>query len=114
MSTRNRRLPAYRPIPTDLRKRRRIAPDYANFYGSYITKDGRKKRFSFKVKVDPYKNRIVLGKLIKMTCMRIKDNRIPPVKNGYVFDDFGDLLSATKWMRVRLIKPYKAGMEYER
>jgi len=104
----------YNPVPIDLSRRRRVAPDYANFYGAYITKSGRKKRFSFKVKVDPNKNHIVMYKLMQHTCNKLKNNQIPPVPNGYIFDDFGDLLVATPWMRVKKILPYKAGMLYER
>lgn len=114
MSRRNKRNLPYRPVPIDLRRRRRISPDYANFYGSYITKNGRVKRFSFKVKVDPYKNHIVLFKLIKHTCNVLKRNQIPPVPNGYKFDDFGDCLHGVTWMKVRNVRSYKAGMEYER
>lgn len=115
MERRNRRkLPPFRPIPIDLRRRRRIAPDYANFYGSYVAKTGIVKRFSFKVKVDPNKNRTVLYKLIRHTCNKLKNRLIPPVPNGTIFGDFGDLHIALDWMRVRKLRFYRAGMQYER
>ena len=115
MVIRNRRkLPPFRPVPIDLRRRRRVAPNYANWYGSYVTKDGRVKRFSFKAKVDPNKNPMVLYKLIRHICNKIKKGQIPAVPNGAILDDFGDLIIATPWIRVRKIRFYKAGMEYER
>jgi hypothetical protein len=111
---RNRHDLPYRPVPEDLSKRRRMAPDYANFYGSYETKLGKWKRFSFKVKVDPNKNRIVLYKLIKHTCSLLKRKLIPKVPNGHVFDDFGDCLHGVDWMKVRSLHDYRAGMRYAR
>ena len=114
MVRRNRRNLPFRPVPTDLSRRRRIAPDYANFYGSYVTKAGRVKRFSFKVKVDPNKNHIVLYKLIRHTCSLLNRKQIPPVPNGTIFDDFGDCLHGVDWTEVRKINGYKAGMLYER
>jgi hypothetical protein len=114
MSSRKRPPFKFKPIPTDLRRGRRIAPDYANFYGSYITKDGRVKRFSFKVKVDPSKPHAVMYKLIRHTCNLLKRCLIPKVSNGAIFDDFGDCLHAVDWMRVRKVRFYKAGMQYEK
>jgi hypothetical protein len=115
MSSRDRRnLPSLRPIPTHLRRRRVAIKQYARFYGNYTTKNGARKRFSFKVKVDPYKKRSAQRVLMKMTCQRIKDNKIPPVPQGFTFDDFGDLLVVQDWMRVRKVHVYKAGMVYER
>jgi hypothetical protein len=114
MVRRNRRNLPYRPIPTDLRRRRRIAPDYSNFYGSYITKTGKIKRFSFKVKVNPDKKNSAKYTLMRVTCQRILKNKIPPVPNGFVFDDFGDLLNVQDWIKVRKVRTYKAGMQYNR
>jgi hypothetical protein len=102
----------FTPIPTSLKRRRRIAPDYANFYGSYISKTGKIKRFSFKVKVNPDKKNSAKYTLMKMTCQRILKNKIPPVPNGFVFDDFGDLLNVQDWIKVRKVRMYKAGMQY--
>ena len=111
MSSRRRRL---RPLPTDLRKQRVIRRQYARFYGNYTTKTGKMKRFSFKVKVDPYKRRSAQYILMKLTCHRLKNGKIPPVPNGFVFQDFGDLLNVQPWIRVQRVYPYKAGMQYER
>lgn len=111
---RNRRNLPYMPVPTDLSRRRRIAPDMANFYWTVITKTGKIKRNSVKVKVDPNKNPIVLGKLIRYACNKIKSGLIPVVPNGFIFDDFGDFFHGVNWGRVRIVKTYKAGMEYER
>jgi hypothetical protein len=97
-----------------LSRRTRIAPDYANFYGSVITKTGDIKRFSFKVKVDPSKRHAVLYRLIRHTCKLLKRRQIPIVPNGAIFDDFGDCLHGVDWMRVRKLRYYKAGMQYER
>lgn len=113
MARRNRRNLPYRIIPTDLKKRRRIAPDYANFYGSYVAKTGIGKRFSFKVPVYD-KNPMVLYKLMRHTCNKLKRNLIPDVPNGFIFQDFGHLHVAVDWMRVRKLRFYRAGMHYAR
>jgi hypothetical protein len=113
--SRNRRnLPNFRLIPTDLKRRRVARKQYARFYGNITTKTGKRKRFSFKVKVDPYKKRSAQYTLMKMTCRRILKNQIPPVPNGFVFDDFGDLLVVQDWIKVRRVHAYEAGMVYER
>ena len=105
----------FRPILTNLGRRGRVASkQYARFYGNYITKTGKKKRFSFMVKVDPAKKRSAQYVLMKMVCKRIKGNKIPPVPNGFTFDDFGDLLVVQDWMHVRNVRRYEAGMLYER
>jgi hypothetical protein len=115
VSSRNRRnLPNLRPIPTDLRRRRVARKQYARFYGNYTSKTGARKRFSFKVKVDPNKKRSAQYVLMKMTCKRLLKNQIPPVPNGFVFDDFGDLLVVQDWIKVRRVHGYHAGMQYER
>jgi len=114
MARRNRRNLPYRPVPIDLRRRRRIAPDYANAYVQYRAKTGVIKRSSFKVAVDPNKHHMVMHKLIRHLCNKIKNNQIPIVPNGYKFDDFGDLFIATPWMRVRKILVYRVGMVYEK
>jgi hypothetical protein len=113
MSSRRRKLPPF--IPTDLRRRRIVTrKQYARFYGNYTTKTGKRKRFSFKVKVNPDKKRSAQYTLMKTTCHRVKNNKIPPVPNGFVFDDFGDLLNVQDWIKVRKVHSYKAGMQYER
>ena len=111
MSSRRRRL---RPLPTDLRKQRVARKQYARFYGNYTTSTGKMKRFSFKVKVDPYKRRSAQYILMKLTCHRLLNNKIPPVPNGHVFDDFGDLLNVQDWIKVKKVHQYTAGMQYER
>lgn len=106
---------AFRPIPTSLRRRRRVTPkQYARAYVRYETKQGKIKRWSGQVKVDPYKNPIVQGKLMRHLCNKFRNNMIPLVPQGHVFDDFGDLFIGTRWIKVRKILSYRAGMEYER
>ncbi len=106
----------FQPIPTNLRKRRRVTPQqYARFYANYETKVGKIKRSSCQVKVDPNKNHEVLRRLIKYASERMgKRNQIPLCKNGHVFDDFGDFLHGVPWIRVRRVRSYKAGMHYEK
>lgn len=92
-----------------------MAPrQYARAYERYESKTGRVKRQSFSVKVDPYKNPIVQYKLMRHLCNKFKNNMIPLVPQGYVFDDFGDLFIATRWIKVGKVLSYKAGMEYVR
>ena len=116
MVGRNRRkLRPFRPLPIDLGKRRRVtARQYARIYLNYESAQGKIKRLSFAVKVDPYKNRIVQYKLMKHLCSKLLRNQIPLCAQGYVFDDFGDLFVVTQWIRVRKVRRYEAGMVYAR
>ena len=99
----------------NLRKRLRVTANiFVRAYGNYVTKQGKNKRFSFQVKIREGKNRNVLYSSIKHMCGKLKHNEIPLHKKGEVFDDFGDLLIATPWIKVRKIRQYKAGVVYER
>jgi hypothetical protein len=117
MPKRNRRrLPPFRPLPIDLRRRRRgMAPrQYARAYERYESKTGRVKRQSFSVKVDPDKNPIVQYKLMRHLSNKLKRGLIPLVPQGTMFDDFGDLFIGTRWIKVKKVLSYKVGMEYVR
>ena len=79
---------------------------------NYETAQGKIKRHSWAVTVDHYKNRIVQYRLMKHMVGKLLRNQIPLCKQGHVFDDFGDLLIATPWIRVRKVRRYEAGMVY--
>jgi len=89
---------------------------YARFYGNYDTLTGKRKRFSFQVRVSPaiQRNRRALSEFIRTTCNNLLDRNIPEHEQGETFHTFGDLLRRTRWFRVRKVRNYEAGVLYER
>lgn len=110
-----RRIPKFRPLPTNLRKRRVTHVDYARFYGNYTTKTGKIKRFSFQIKMPDYLSGKVMHKMIRLTVEKIHSfNLIPYYEKGQNTFTFGELMQRTQWIKVRKVRDYKAGMVYER
>jgi len=111
---RERKIPRFNPIPVDLRKTRggrRV--DYARFYGNFVTKTGKIKRFSFQVRMPRYLNGKVMHRMISLVCQKIRYfNLVPIHKQGQTFP-FGELMQGN-WIRVRKVRDYQAGMIYER
>lgn len=105
----------FRPNPyRRSRGRVRFEGGLARFYGLYMTNDGRKKRFSFSVRAERYRAK-VLHKLFVVTVNALKYQRkVPEHKAGHVFNSFHELLKGTQWFAVRKILSYKAEMVYER
>jgi hypothetical protein len=107
---------AFRPLPPailGLRLRARHN-EYARFYGNYVSMTGKKKRFSFQVTVNPRLKNKQKYRLIVKTVGALLNNTIPEHVQGEVFDSFQELHYKTRWLRVRRLNEYKAGMHYER
>jgi hypothetical protein len=51
--------------------------------------------------------------LIRATCNNILDKEVPVHKQGDIFSGFGELFEETKWVRVRKVHWYEAGVHYE-
>lgn len=108
-----RRYPEFRPVPLGLRQARpSIQRDYARFYGNYVSKFGKIKRFSFQVRIDLSKGGQLFGRLIRTTCGRLLQNQIPLHKQGQVFSSFAELFHRTAWIQVRKVRNYEVGMSY--
>ena len=107
-----------RPVPSSLRRLRRGARYdwHGRFYGLYETTTGKRKRFSFQVRVGSAlkRNRRKLGWLMRMTVRALKDKTVPQHRQGEVFSSFRELIFKTRWFKVRRMLDYRAGVIYER
>ena len=111
----NRKVFKFRILPTNLRHRQRVTPvNYVRAYGNYVTKQGKTKRFSFQIRVKTAMKRMILYKLIRHMCTKLKHNKIPLHKQGQVFENFGELFNLTGWIKVRKVLSYRPGVVYER
>jgi hypothetical protein len=112
-ASRNR--PQFRKVPIYLQAIRPAIRhrEYARFYGLYETMDGKRKRFSFGVKISPKLTNRQLYSLIVITCNNLLDKRVPEHRAGEFFPSFRDLFR-TRWIRVRKLLRYQAGVHYER
>lgn len=106
----------FRPVPLHLKQLRYGAQhsQYARFYGLYQTITGKKKRFSYVVKISQRLSERQVYRLMVVACGALLDSAIPEHKRGQVFSSFGELLRRTRWFRIRKIIRYKAGVIYER
>jgi hypothetical protein len=110
---RERKIPKFRPLPTNLRQRRTLIESYGRFYYNYFTNQGRIKRGSFQAKFPQNtsgrnKNRLmrfIVGKLLY-------EKMVPVLRQGQIVT-VGELLQRTSWIRVRRVRNYKAGVVYE-
>jgi hypothetical protein len=108
-----------RAIPSRLKRMRYGAPYRGDLrvYGLVETLTGKRKRISFQVKVSTalLRNKQKLMQLIRATVNVIKNQKMIPVhRQGDVFSSFKELFDRTKWVRIRRLLDYKAGMHYER
>ena len=109
----------FRTVPSRLTRMRYGAPYRGDLrvYGLVETLTGKRKRVSFQVKVSSalMRNRRRLSELIRATVNAIKyQETIPVHMQGDVFSSFSELFNRTKWVRIRRLLTYKAGMHYER
>jgi len=108
----------FRQLPSRLRRMRYGAPNEGDLrvYGLVTTMQGKRKRLSFRVKISPrmMRYRRNLMNLVRATVNAIKDKTIPVHKQGEVFSGFGELFEETKWVKVRKLHWYEAGVHYER
>lgn len=106
----------FRPLPSDLRGLRDRArySEFARFYGSFDRMNWKIGRFSFQVEMSPWLSNNEKYRLIVTTVNALRDNTIPEHEQGQVFRSFQELFHRTKWVRVRRLRQYKAGMVYER
>ena len=105
-------------VPSRLTRMRYGAPNRGDLrvYGLVETLTGKRKRISFQVKVSTalLRNKQKLMQLIRATVNAIKYQKTIPVhRQGDVFSSFKELFG-TKWVRIRRLLDYKAGMHYER
>ena len=108
-----------RTVPSRLTRMRYGAPYRGDLrvYGLVETQTGKRKRISFQVKVGSalMKNKRRLMELIRATVNAIKyQKKIPVHRQGDVFSSFSELFNRTKWVKIRRLLTYKAGMHYER
>ena len=107
-----------RPVPKRLRQMRSEARPkwYARFYGNYSTMTGKRKRFSFRVRIASrlQRNRKALASYIRIVCFNLKEKKVPLHVSGQTFHTFKDLLWGTPWHRMRRLREYEAGVQYER
>lgn len=86
-------------------------------YGLVKTITGKTKRISFQVKISSrlLRNGKDLGKFIRAVVNNIKyKKRIPVHRQGDVFSSFTELFDRTRWVKIRNLIDYKAGVHYER
>ena len=89
--------------------------EYARFYGLYVNRVGKRKRFSFAVRVDLRMSNREIHKNIAIVCNAINyDWTMPGHRLGHFFHSFHELLNETPWFKVRRIVRYKAGAHYVR
>jgi len=107
--------PEFRPVPRDLRRLRRRARirEYARFYGNYTSMTGKRKRFSFSIRISPRISNRAKYEFMVETCNALKDKQVPEHTLGEVFSSFGELLDGTVWFRIRRLRNYRAGVIYE-
>lgn len=86
--------------------------DYARFYGNYVEKFGKIKRFSFQMRIDLSKSGKLVYLQVKSICGRLLQNQIPLHKQGQVFHSFRELVFRTPWIKVRKVRNYEVGMSY--
>jgi len=105
----------FRPVPRSLVRLRQRARyrEYARFYGNYTSMTGKRKRFSFSVRISPRLSNRAKYEFMVETCNALKDRMVPEHTLGEVFSSFGELLDRTVWFRIRRLRNYKAGVIYE-
>ena len=88
---------------------------FARFYGLYDSIDGKIKRFSLQVKINRAlsQNRRGLGMLMRSTVKELLDGKVPEHVQGEVFPNFIELFGR-KWINVKRIREYHAGVIYGR
>jgi hypothetical protein len=109
----------FRPVPLRLRQNRYGAPyrGELRFYGLVETLKGNRKHVSFQVHVSPrlLTNRQRLSELIRALCNAIKyQKKIPVHIQRQSFSSFQELFNRTRWVEIKKLLDYKAGMRYER
>ena len=105
---------AFRVRPPFPRPKIRRVESYARFYGLYKNKKGEVKRMGFYVKINPrYSNRLV-GALMRAVCKNLIANRIPEHRLGQTFRSFTDLMLNTRWITIKRLLQYEAGVRYVR
>ena len=106
----------FRPAPIALKRTRRGAlyRAWARFYGLYKTMIGKKKRFSFSIRISPKLSNQAVHRYIVIVCNALLNKEIPVHRMGDVFHSFRELIHKTEWVEVRKLLNYHAGVIYER
>ena len=108
----------FRPVPSNLKRMRYgVKPKVGDLrvYAQVTTMEGKKKRVSFRVRISErmMRYRRNLLNLIRAICNNILDKLVPIHKYGERFPTFTDLFER-RWVRVRKVHWYEAGVVYER
>jgi hypothetical protein len=108
----------FRLVPSNLKRMRYgVKPKVGDLrvYAQVTTMEGKKKRVSFRVGISErmMRYRRNLLNLIRATCNNILDKRVPIHKYGERFPTFTDLFKR-RWVKVRKVHWYEAGVVYER
>jgi hypothetical protein len=102
----------FTPLPMGLRGRVVDENDYARFYGTYVNRQRKKKRFSFQVRMSPILSGKQKYRKIVTVCSNLLNRLIPVHTDGQVFSSFKELLNRTEWQKVRRLLMYEVNVEY--
>jgi hypothetical protein len=106
-------MPRFQPIPRPLgRPRTSPVHSYGRFYALYTDNFGAIHRATFQVRADKYMPKMKYH-WVAITAQKMKEGYIPQHFNGQVFGSFPEL-HAERWVRVRKVREYEAGVHYER
>jgi len=111
--------PIFRALRSAAKLRKKGTVGYARFYALFEDIRGKKKRASFAVRVrSKYlastSQRRALMRWIRTVCNAMLDNTMPVHKYGQRFKSFRELLKETKWVEIRRLLDYRAGVVYVR
>jgi hypothetical protein len=109
----------YRKAPSRFMRMRYGVPRRGDLrvYGLIKTMTGKTKRISFQVKIGSglMRNKRKLSRLIRTVVNAIKyQKKVPVHRQGDVFSSFKELFDRTKWVKIRRLLDYKAGVIYAR
>ena len=106
-----RRIPPFRPLPTNLRKPVKHK-FYKRFYGNATMQTGRIKKFIFEVEIPNSFNGPMKHRAIRYVCEKIKRERSIPLLNIGERVRLSDLMLKVPWIRVRKIRDYDTQSKY--
>ena len=102
----------FKPLPKGLWGREVDESEYARFYGTYVNRQRKKKRFSFQVRMSPRLSGRQKYRSIAAVCNNLLDEKVPVHEQGEVFLSFTILLKRTEWQRVRRLLTYDVNVIY--
>jgi hypothetical protein len=111
-----RRIKPLRKLPIPIRLRDAVCPSARfNYYGSYTAKTGVRKRISFKIENEEGVSRKVMYRRVRNLMNMFKQGIVPMVPNGTVFRSYKEAMITFRslWRKVRNLRMYRGGKEYE-